>query len=329
MKTHQRLHTGERPFLCSENGCASRFTHANRHCPTHPTASLIRSDDFHLIDPNESHHSEDVRQWLIKYWQERREVKAEKKDSGSTPLASVSSPFSNENPNLGEDNSPLPSPANNSLRLAPSMELTDMTNLTGERPPRHYCQSNLVPTLAQSNHTSDAVSPEWTSLELGGENHDPLPTTPVKTPVKTPRLCQVDRAKPVKNLFSIEPNSVIRNMSPRKRELPKKRWLRIASREQAEVSPSFAANLNRPTVLRHAPCLTPQTPPQTDSTPFRSRPGSPPAVDHWSTFLTPPYSEEKRRRSLPRPDEEEQLAVPLAHLPQDGASITTEFFRYL
>lgn len=77
---------------------------------------------------------------FIRYWQERREVKAERKDSVSTPITSLTSPYSNENPILGDDNSPLPSPVNNPLRPAPTMELTDMTNLTGERPPRHYCQ---------------------------------------------------------------------------------------------------------------------------------------------------------------------------------------------
>lgn len=46
--------------------CNSRFTHANRHCTSHPNATLIRCDDFALLDSSESNQSEEVKQWLLK-----------------------------------------------------------------------------------------------------------------------------------------------------------------------------------------------------------------------------------------------------------------------
>jgi len=45
-----------------------RFTHANRHCPDHPLATLRRSDDF-VLRPVASNpeQSSDVLRWLERY----------------------------------------------------------------------------------------------------------------------------------------------------------------------------------------------------------------------------------------------------------------------
>lgn len=62
------MHTGEKPFLCTEPGCEMRFTHANRHCPDHPYATLTRSDDFVLKPVSENTElPHDVTRWLERY----------------------------------------------------------------------------------------------------------------------------------------------------------------------------------------------------------------------------------------------------------------------
>lgn len=45
-----------------------RFTHANRHCPDHPYATLTRSDDFVLKPVSENTElPHDVTRWLERY----------------------------------------------------------------------------------------------------------------------------------------------------------------------------------------------------------------------------------------------------------------------
>ena len=74
LKTHQRLHAGEKPFVCSEAGCNNRYTHANRQCPDHPYAKPQRTSQI-ILQPNIS-ASEDrsrVMSWLEKYKREKED----------------------------------------------------------------------------------------------------------------------------------------------------------------------------------------------------------------------------------------------------------------
>uniref|UniRef100_G3UKX9 Zinc finger protein 367 n=1 Tax=Loxodonta africana TaxID=9785 RepID=G3UKX9_LOXAF len=66
-------HPAEREFVCSENGCLSRFTHANRHCPKHPYARLKREELTDTLSKHQAADNKAAAEWLAKYWETREQ----------------------------------------------------------------------------------------------------------------------------------------------------------------------------------------------------------------------------------------------------------------
>ena len=53
-------------FLLCFEGCLSRFTHANRHCPKHPYARLKREEPTDALSKPQAVDNQAAAEWLAK-----------------------------------------------------------------------------------------------------------------------------------------------------------------------------------------------------------------------------------------------------------------------
>lgn len=184
-----------------------RFTHANRHCPDHPYATLTRSDDF-VLKPlsGNTELPHDVTRWL-----ERYKMAREREDSRANTPSSKSSERKKKQWKSGADAHHHHHKRVKSRKGLVMDAAVEQENL--DRPPqgqgRLYCGESQD---SQDESQEDEDPTEACSMLQNSEDEEPmtmgmklLPVTPLRRPL--------DRLQ------------------------PKKRWLREACLEQQLAKP--------------------------------------------------------------------------------------------
>lgn len=177
-----------------------RFTHANRHCPDHPYATLTRSDDF-VLKPvsGNTELPHDVTRWLERY------KMAREREDNRTPTGKTDQQRKRKQWKSGGSKS-----RKGLVMDAVGEQENLMTRGSTQNENRHYCSESQD---SQDESQDDEEASDVACALLAASSEDEETTGVMKMLPTTPQRRPLDRLQ------------------------PKKRWLREACLEQQLAKP--------------------------------------------------------------------------------------------